>query len=153
WLAPRLLARRGWSVCLVVLLAIGILVPLPTPGWPPSGWVVAACDVGQGDALVLRASEEQAVVVDVGPDPVAVAGCLDRLGVKAVPLLVLTHFHAGHVDGLEGVFRGRQVGAVEVSPVADPPESAAWVREQLAAHGLSGQVSTHGQARQVGDVR
>ena len=74
----------------------------PTPGWPPDGWVFAACDVGQGDALALRAGPRSAVVVDAGPDPRAVDACLRRLGVERVPLLVLTHFHADHVDGVAG---------------------------------------------------
>ena len=52
-----------------------------TSGWPPPGWVLVACDVGQGDALVLRAGPTSAVVVDAGPDPVVVDGCLDRLEV------------------------------------------------------------------------
>ena len=81
----------------------------------------AACDVGQGDALVLRAGPGSAVVVDAGPDPRAVDGCLRRLGVERVPLLVLTHFHADHVDGLAGVLRRRDVGEVEVTRLADPP--------------------------------
>ena len=51
-----------------------------------------------------------AVVVDAGPDPAPVDGCLRRLGVAAVPLLVLSHFHADHVGGLAGVLRGRRVG-------------------------------------------
>ena len=68
---------------------------------------MVACDVGQGDGLVLNAGPARAVVVDAGPDPAAMDGCLRRLGVERVPLVVLTHFHADHVDGLDGVLRGR----------------------------------------------
>ena len=46
------------------------------------GWVLVACDVGQGDALVLHAGPGTGVVVDAGPDPAAVDRCLDRLGVE-----------------------------------------------------------------------
>ena len=42
------------------------------------------------------------MVVDTGPDPPAMDACLDRLGVRALPVVVLTHFHADHVDGLAG---------------------------------------------------
>src|SRR4030095_11058084 len=48
--------RRRRSVLLAVLAGTTIVI-VPTrivpPGWPPVGWVVVACDVGQGDALVL----------------------------------------------------------------------------------------------------
>ena len=79
------------------------------------------CDVGQGDALVLNVARGEAVVVDTGPDPTLVDRCLRRLGVTRVPLVLLTHFHADHVEGLPGVLRGRAVGVVVTSPLDDPP--------------------------------
>ena len=104
--APRRVLRRPrWSVPLSVALVVVMLRPLPTPGWPPPGWVLVACDVGQGDGLVLNAGRGAAVVVDTGPDPPAMDACLSRLDVRALPVVVLTHFHADHVDGLPGCAR------------------------------------------------
>ena len=122
-----LLARRTTGTACCLLLGLVVLVPLPSPGWPPPGWVFAVCDVGQGDALALRAGPGSAVVVDAGPDPALVDRCLDRLDVERVPLLVLTHFHADHVDGLAGVYAGRRVGEVDVTSVREPAERAAFV--------------------------
>lgn len=120
---PGLLRTRLRGLACGCLVAVVVLVRLPTPGWPPDGWVMVACDVGQGDALVLRAGPATGLVVDAGPDPAAVDRCLDRLGVEHVPLLVLTHPHADHVDGVSGVRSGRVVAAVET--------------HQSAAYGLS----------------
>ena len=61
-----------------------------------------------------------AVVVDAGPDPRAVDGCLRRLGVDRVPLLVLTHFHADHVDGLAGVLDAPRGGRGRGDPARRP---------------------------------
>jgi competence protein ComEC len=97
-----------------------MVVRPPTIGWPPDGWVLVACDVGQGDGLALRAGPRAAVVVDAGPDPVVMDACLDRLGVRSVPLLVLTHFHADHADGVAGVLEGRDVGLVEGTSLLEP---------------------------------
>ncbi|QBR94329.1 DUF4131 domain-containing protein [Nocardioides euryhalodurans] len=110
---PRLLARPATGIGCCCLVAVLVLVRLPTPGWPPAGWVMVACDVGQGDALVVRAGKASGVVVDAGPDPALVDRCLDRLGIERVPLLVLTHPHADHVDGVAGVLEGREVAEVE----------------------------------------
>ena len=80
-LLGALLARRATTVGLGALMVCVLLVPLPEPGWPPRGWVMVACDVGQGDGLVLNAGPEGALVVDAGPDPAAMDGCLRRLGI------------------------------------------------------------------------
>ncbi|MGN6300736.1 MAG: ComEC/Rec2 family competence protein [Angustibacter sp.] len=115
-----------------VLLAAG--VPLPTAvAWPPRGWVLVACDVGQGDALVISTGGGRAVLVDAGPDDRAVDRCLTDLGVRALDLVVLTHFHADHVDGLAGAMRGRRVGGLLTTIVDDPPAQARRVRALAAA--------------------
>ncbi len=67
--AGRVLRRPRWSVPLCVALVVVMLRPLPTPGLAARGWVMVACDVGQGDGLVLNAGRGAAVVVDTGPDP------------------------------------------------------------------------------------
>ena len=149
---PVVLRRRTSGAAACLLLLVVTLVGLPTPGWPPAGWVFAACDVGQGDALVLRAGPGGAVVVDAGPEPRAVDGCLRRLGVDHVPLLVLTHFHADHVDGLSGVLGRRTVGEVDVTRLADPPGGVAAVHSATTAAGLAAVVAPYGETFTVGDV-
>lgn len=155
-LAPvlALLLRRRWlSVVSGVCLCVLVVAPLPTPGWPPRGWVMVACDVGQGDALVLAAGEGRAVVVDAGPDPVLVKRCLDRLEVRRVPVLVLTHFHADHVGGVGGVLADREVGEVLVSPLAEPAAGARDVLRRAAEHTVPVRVPAFGESRAVGGLR
>ncbi len=125
---PRLLRRPGWLAAVLAVALCALFRPgLPSP-WPPAGWRLVACDVGQGDALALATGPGSAVVVDAGPDPVAVDGCLRALGVHRVPVLVLTHFHADHVEGLPGVLRGRVVGQIKVTQFADPAPEVGRVR-------------------------
>lgn len=106
------------------------------PGWPPAGWQLVACDVGQGDALVLSAGRGTALVVDAGPDPTLVDRCLRTLRVRSVPLVVLTHLHADHVEGLPAVLRGHGVREVEIGPLDEPTAErdrvAGWVRRSGA---------------------
>ncbi len=148
-LAPRLLGQPSTALACTGLLVAGVLVRLPSPGWPPDGWVLAMCDVGQGDGLVLRAGQGSAVVVDAGPDPALMDACLDRLDITSVPLVVLTHFHADHVDGLAGVVQGRRVGEVDASSLLEPPGGVRQVAEVL---GADPGVSSYGVTRSVGDV-
>ncbi|EON24340.1 DNA internalization-related competence protein [Nocardioides sp. CF8] len=148
--APRLLRSPVTGVGCSVLLVVTVLTRPPTPGWPTAGWVLAMCDVGQGDALVLNAGAGAGVVVDAGPDPELIDRCLDRLEITHVPLVVLTHFHADHVDGLSGVLEDRTVGEVDVTSMVDPPQGAVAVGRTLAAPPV---VAAYGLTREVGAVR
>jgi len=147
--APRLLRSPVTGIGCSVLLVVTVLSRPPTLGWPPDDWVLAMCDVGQGDGLVLNAGAGAGVVVDVGPDPALIDACLDRLGITRIPLVVLTHFHADHIEGLSGVLDGRLIGQVDVTSMVDPPEGAAQVSRSLVA---PPDVAAYGVTRQVGDV-
>ncbi len=119
WVIVRVSARPVIFAGLALGLLIGIGRP-PHPGWPPPGWLMVACDVGQGDATVLNAGRGEAVVVDAGPDPALIDRCLDRLDVRRVRLMVFTHGHADHTDGWAGVARGRRVDQIAVGPSGGP---------------------------------
>jgi len=88
----------------MLLFLFDLLVVLKTKdskNWPISNWQFVMCDVGQGDGLVLRDSTGKVLVVDVGPNGQLMNDCLKKLGVKTIDVLMLTHFHADHVEGLE----------------------------------------------------
>ncbi|HEY0641315.1 MAG TPA: MBL fold metallo-hydrolase, partial [Pseudonocardiaceae bacterium] len=124
WRRPRTLVAAATAGALLVVVPTRFV----TPGWPAAGWAVVACDVGQGDALALATGEPgRALLVDAGPDPGPVRSCLDRLGVRRVPLVVLSHLHADHIGGLSALLDGRSVGAVAVGPLREP----AWAFERV----------------------
>jgi competence protein ComEC len=115
----------GFSAALVLALAIYLgrlkvlallLVIVLSVTWiqrfPVGDWQIANCDIGQGDAMVINLGADQAIVIDVGPDPQLIDRCLRRLGIKRIPLLVLTHGHADHVGGLAGARKNREVGTI-----------------------------------------
>lgn len=133
WFVLRGRARRRLAAALAAgaLLAALLAVPVTSP-WPPRGWLLVVCDVGQGDAIAVAAGPGRAVVVDAGPQPGPADRCLRALGVRQVPLVVLTHPHLDHVGGLPGVLRRRAVGAVVVSPGRVPESEAGRVSAQLS---------------------
>jgi len=153
----RLLRHRGPALGAAVLLVAVIVLPTSPwdrlTGWPPQGWVLVMCDVGQGDGLVLEAGAGAALVVDVGPDPILIDRCLRRLRVESVPAVVLTHFHADHVDGLPGVLRGRSVGEVVTSPLRVPEPGAVAVERWSAAAGVPVRAPASGEVGEAGPLR
>jgi competence protein ComEC len=141
---------RRWRAVLVALVLGLALVLVPTrvvrPGWPPPGWAVVACDVGQGDALVLATGRPGwAVLVDAGPEDGLVDACLDRLGVQGLAMVVLTHLHADHVGGLAGALRDRPVAGVAVGPLREPRWALSGVAAAAASAGAPLVALTAGQ--------
>jgi len=120
--------------------------------WPPNNWLLVSCDVGQGDATVINLGNHEAIVVDVGPDPNLLDKCLTELRIKAIPLLILTHFHADHVAGLEGIFRHRKVGLIRVTELKDPPLTTKFVANFLADKSLTAKGITAGEHLVIGQV-
>lgn len=145
-----LLARRWAAVAVAAVVTVAVVLPPPTPGWPPRGWVMVACDVGQGDGLVLNAGDGAAVVVDVGLEPGPIGRCLDRLDVGAVPLAVLTHFHDDHVGALPGLDGAHRPAALLVTPLADPVDGAEAVTAWAADAGVPVRVARLGEVHRLG---
>ncbi|MFD5669066.1 ComEC/Rec2 family competence protein [Streptomyces anthocyanicus] len=152
----RLLRHPWWCGACALLLILVVVQPPPLArlikGWPPPGWRMVMCDVGQGDALVLAAGEGTGVVVDTGPDPALVDHCLRALGITRVPLVLLTHFHADHVAGLPGVLRGRTVGAIETTALEEPADQAEFVRRQARARRIPVRHAATGEQRRSGPL-
>lgn len=124
-------ASTAVLVIAVALLGARMLMTGPLAGMTvPDGWAIAACDIGQGDALVVR-SGGQVALIDTGMEPELLSTCLNALEIDRIDLLVLTHFDADHV-GAVSVVEGR-VGTV----LHGPTDSAQQV-ELLAGLARSG---------------
>ncbi|CAH0164030.1 ComEC/Rec2 family competence protein [Microbacterium sp. Bi121] len=117
-------SRPASFVVLVIaggLLGARLLLTGPLVGTTvPDDWSIAACDVGQGDGLVVR-SEGRIALIDTGMEPEPIRSCLSALGIERIDLLILTHFDADHV-GAAGALVGR-VDAVLHGPVSAPDET------------------------------
>jgi competence protein ComEC len=105
--------RRRAPVLVVLVLAANAFV------WPraiapdPSltGLIVDMVDVGQGEAIVVRAGRSL-MLVDGGPDPRRTFEALRARDIGRIDLLVSTHPHEDHVAGLVPVARIMTIGRV-----------------------------------------
>lgn len=159
-----LLAGGGWALwrfrrlrplalaALAGLVLVGWPVRQAVRGWPPPDAVLVACDVGQGDALVLPTGPGEAVLVDAGPDVAAVDRCLDDLGVEQLPLVLLSHLDADHVGGLAGAIGGRRVGAVATGALSPADDRVAPVESLVRRAGAERVRLVPGERREVGPV-
>jgi competence protein ComEC len=105
-IALFLMAPRKFIVTVVLLiLSLSYL-----QRFPAGDWQVANCDIGQGDGAAINLGNNRAIVIDTGPDPELIDRCLKQLGVREIPLLIITHGHADHIAGWPGVTKGRKIG-------------------------------------------
>jgi competence protein ComEC len=126
--------------------------PTVLTGWVPPNWQVASCDVGQGDATVIRVSSSEAIVIDVGGSPELINRCLTDLKVRKIALLLLTHFHADHVVGLPGALAGREVGQIRISPLSDPPLTTKFVNQVLSENQMKPSVLAYPEYLRAGAI-
>lgn len=147
----RILAHP-WLVVVCACLVVGGLMVRPGPlGWP-GPWQAVFCDVGQGDTTVLRASEGSAVVVDTGPAPGPAQRCLDSLGITDVPMLVLTHFHADHVEGAPALILRYRPKLILVGGLNSPAGAVKSIEAAAAAVGSRVETAQPGQVLRIGEV-
>ena len=104
--------------------------------WSSKNFTLVNCDVGQGDALVIKSRGEIAVV-DVGRDDAPIDNCLKDLGILKIDLLVLTHYDLDHVGGLSGALNQRNVKLAMLTSFHDSRPKADFCDRLLAAKGVS----------------
>ena len=119
-------------------------------GFYKSDYSIVNCDVGQGDALVVRSRGEVAVI-DVGRENPAIDSCLTGLGISKIDLLVLTHYDLDHVGGVLGAVTGREVVTALVTPFKDERPGANFAQEILEAKGVPMIQVEKGMRGQLGD--
>lgn len=131
---PNRLRSIGMTVlALILAVSLGSITfsEIRAAAWPMRDWSIVACDVGQGDGLIIR-SQGLIAVVDVGKDDKPIDRCLTHLAINKIDLLVLTHFDMDHVGGIRGALDGREVSTVLVSPLKDERWGAAGTNKVLA---------------------
>jgi competence protein ComEC len=145
--------RRGVRIgsamllCLATGCTVGTLVGtgIGRAAVFPGNWQIAACDIGQGDAVVVRDGARVALI-DVGPDPARLTACLHTLSIDRVDLLVLTHYDFDHVGGLDAV-----IGRVDTALIGPADTDAdARLGARLARSGTQVTEAARGQHGTLG---
>ncbi|MEN9620640.1 MAG: hypothetical protein RL499_833, partial [Actinomycetota bacterium] len=114
----------------------------------PGDWSIAQCNIGQGDAVVIR-SGTAVGLIDTGAEPELLEACLDALGIGRLDLLVLTHFDLDHAGGAPALV-GR-VDRVLVGPTGRPSDE--HLVELLASGGARIDEVREGDNGHLGDYR
>ena len=85
------------------LLVVATLTTLVAYTMPDNRLRVSFFDVGQGDAILIQTPNHQDILADDGPSAQAVSGELGKrlpFWDRTIELVVLTHPHTDHLNGL-----------------------------------------------------
>ena len=128
-LSPLSRLPKKWVIS--PLLVLAILASVAAVTMPDDKLRVSFLDVGEGDAILIQQGSQQ-VLVDGGPSPQAIAlGLGDKMPFwdRTIELVILTHPHADHLDGLVEVLQRYNVKQV-LYPNLDykSPSYEEWLR-------------------------
>ena len=103
------------SFLVAALAVVALLIWAAVATWPDDRWHVFFLDVGEGDAIFIQTPSGQKVLIDGGPSPAAITDALGRrlpFWDRKLDLVILTHAHEDHLNGLLEVLRRYQVQQV-----------------------------------------
>lgn len=134
-LIPILPGKKRWIIptcCGVTTLCLAMLLNAWSFWW--GSGAVTVLDVGQGQSVLVR-SGRLLCMVDCGGDSYDSAGdiaadFLGDYGVGRLDLLVLTHFHADHANGVTQLLKRVQVDTLAIPPATGEEEP---LREEILA--------------------
>lgn len=105
-----------WLVLLEMVLVVLFFLSFRF-GWSSKKIEVVFCDVGQGDAMLIKTFTGQDVLIDGGPGD-AVLSCLGNhlpFYDRSLDLVILTHPHQDHLGGLVAVLDKYSVNSIIAS--------------------------------------
>ena len=104
------------------LCGLARLLSIVALGWSLSGVAAAQSapaelkvwflDVGQGDAALIQSPTGKVVLIDAGPRGATdvITKLLTEHGITHIDLALITHAHADHIGGFEGVLKAVSIG-------------------------------------------
>ncbi len=112
------LDRKHWILFYAIGLGLLFLIALSLFGLsqPLS---ISVLDVGQGDAILIQTPEYHNILIDAGPDSLAVDQLGNRLSYfdKTIDLFILTHPHRDHHGGILDVMQKYDIKTVLLTGV------------------------------------
>lgn len=136
------------KIILGSLFLIAVLVWTVFFSIPNKNLTVSFCDVGQGDAELIKSPEGNQMLIDGGPSSSKIVQCLSSnmpFWDRKIEFVVLSHPHADHLAGLIEVLKRYDVGQiVATDAINTSPEHEEWlkiIKEKKIPFELASQIS------------
>lgn len=117
--------QRKALLSTAALLFTSLIIPIVLIWWqvlasaPPAQFTASFFDVGQGDSAAVRSPSGACILIDGGQDRHKLKSLLFSAGIRKIDLLILSHSHADHLNGLIELVEGYNIGLVLIGGAAD----------------------------------
>lgn len=114
---------------------------------------VTVCDVGQGDAVIIRSPNNHTILFDGGPDS-KVLDCLSAslpFWERKIDLVILSHPHADHLNGLIDIFQSYKVEQFATEALENKSEGFEVLQTIVRREGIAWQSLLDGDRVKLGD--
>lgn len=138
--------RLRWLLLGVLIFMVSILVYAWWREMPHDRLKVSFLDVGQGDSILIEASNGNQLLIDGGPNKSVLRGLgrhvpwYDRF----IDVVVATHPDADHIGGLPFVLERFKVGVVLEPGVATDTNTYQQFRKNVSAEGVANILARRG---------
>ncbi|MEI6039839.1 MAG: MBL fold metallo-hydrolase [Candidatus Berkelbacteria bacterium] len=112
-------------------------------------------DVGQGDSQYIKTPDGNDILIDGGPDDSVLTelGKVMDFGDREISLVVLTHPHADHLNGLVSVLRRYKVQEIWESGVDYPSAAYTAFAQIISQEKIKDEFVKVGKTRSFGEVK
>lgn len=112
-------------------------------------------NVGQGDSEYIKMPDGEDILIDGGPDKSVLQelGKVMSVGDRQINLVVLTHPHADHLDGLVDILKRYQVDEVWQSGVNYPSAAYDEFKNIIAQENIKNDYVKAGDERNFGQIK
>jgi len=136
------------------LLVVAVLVLLTAATMPDDNLHISFLDVGNGDAILIQTPAHQDILVDGGPSPQAITlGLSQKMPFwdRTIDLVILTHPHGDHINGLIEVLKRYKVKHVLYPDLDyDSPVYNEWL-SLIEEKDIKGTIAQAGQRIDLGN--
>ena len=143
-----------WRAARVAVVAIAIVIAtaFASDGHSLEPGHVVFFDVGQGDAAAVMTPRGGVILIDGGPEPTVLDQKLTERGIGRIDLLIVSHSHRDHVDGLGAILGRRAVSMVWHSNPADPSGTFSALIGAAADQGIPIEIPRPGDRATLDDA-
>ena len=142
---------KAWKYIFGYLILIVALIWGAVFSRPENNLIIVACDVGQGDAILISDGSSQ-ILIDGGNNN-KVVECLSRYMAfwdREIEMVVITHPQADHITGLIEVFERYDVKSVLATPVENSSQGYQLLKNNIGVEASDILVANKGLRLRLG---